>query len=70
MKAIILVVSVSDDDLAEGWGEGYDPTRDEAAAVAEFTLSVRAALNEVIGDDGGAYVPTIQELDDDIFPIP
>lgn len=50
MATITLTVTISDDDLAQGW----------AGDVDEFRESAKAALWEVQGDDGGAYQPTVE----------
>jgi hypothetical protein len=57
---ILLAVTLADDEVEIGWNGDID----------EVAESVRAALHEVIGDDGGAYVPTVRVLDPDIFPVP
>lgn len=50
-RAVTLTVDVTveGDDLADGWGDD----------LAELAASVRATLSELVGDDGGAYVPTV-----------
>lgn len=48
-KTITLHVTVSDDDLLQGWNGDID----------EFRESAKAALWEVQGDDGGAYQPEV-----------
>lgn len=42
-------VTLPDEDASTGWGGD----RSEVAA------SIRATLHELIGDDGGAYVPAV-----------
>lgn len=51
VKAVTVVatVAITHDDLNEGWD----------GDLGEFAASVRAALHELVGDDGGAYVPDI-----------
>ena len=47
---VLVSVSIRDTELATGWGD--DAT--------EYAASIRATLHEVIGDDGGAYVPLVR----------
>jgi hypothetical protein len=49
MRPITVQVSVSDEELAQGWG----------GSRYEFEASLVARLDEVYGDDGGAYVPIV-----------
>lgn len=46
---LVVEVTVEGDDLAAGWG----------GDLAELAESLRATLGELVGDDGGAYVPTV-----------
>lgn len=55
MARINLILTVTDDDLAQGW----------AGDIHEFSESVRATLHEVIGDDGMPYMPRLNFTDTD-----
>jgi hypothetical protein len=46
-------MTIADEDLAEGWGD----------LAGEFEASVKATLHEIVGDDGGAYVPHVLGVD-------
>lgn len=48
----VITLDISDEDITEGW-KG-DPT--------EVAISLAVRLDEVIGDDGGAYVPEITDI--------
>jgi hypothetical protein len=47
---VVVTVSIRDTELATGWD----------GDTTEYAASIRATLREVIGDDGGAYVPLVQ----------
>jgi hypothetical protein len=49
MARLTVAVEVTAEEFAQGWNSDMD----------EFAASARATLHELIGDDGGAYQPTI-----------
>ena len=49
MAALVTVMfAIEDKDFAEGWD----------GKVEELKGSIEARLDEIVGDDGGAYVPS------------
>ena len=50
MPLFVTQVTVTDEQVREGW----------AGKSAEVAESIKATLHELIGDDGGAYVPAVQ----------
>jgi hypothetical protein len=53
MARVTVYMTIADEDLAEGWGD----------LAGEFEASVKATLHEIVGDDGGAYVPHVLGVD-------
>jgi hypothetical protein len=47
---VLVSVSIRDTELAAGW----------YGDATEYAASIRATLHEVIGDNGGAYVPLVR----------
>lgn len=52
MARITVYMTLPDEDIVTGWNSG--------AALEE---TVKATLHELIGDDGGAYVPYVFGID-------
>lgn len=49
MARITLNLTISDEDIQQGWNGDLNEVR----------KSLEARLSEVYGDDGGAYVPSV-----------